>query len=76
MPQFRWPSVEHDIALAKEVVGRRPTKLSDWETIARVLSSAFTSPSKVVDIRGRGCRERMERLLMKFRSEDRKSLKR
>ena len=33
MPQFRWPRVEHDIALAKEVVGRHPTKLSDWETI-------------------------------------------
>ena len=34
MPQFRWPEVANDISLARKVVGRRPSKLADWEVIA------------------------------------------
>ena len=76
MPQFRWPDVENDIFLAREVVGHRPTKAADWEAIAGILNAAFSTPSKVVQLKGRGCRERLERLLDKFRSEDTQSLKR
>ena len=76
MPQFRWPDVENDIFLAREVVGRRPTKAADWEVIASTLNAAFSTPTRIVQLKGRGCRERLERLLGKFRSEESQSLKR
>ena len=76
MPQFRWPEVKHDIALAKEVASTRPSKPSDWERIAGALSSTFSNEGKTIELKGRGCRERMDRLLEKYRVEDSKSLKR
>lgn len=76
MPQFRWPELQHDISLAREVAGSRPSKPSDWETIAGTLSVAFSTEEKAVELKGRGCRERLERLLEKFKSDDSKSLKR
>ena len=76
MPQFRWPELFHNIALAREVVGQRPSKSADWEAIADVLSSMFTVPSRPVKLKGRGCKDRMDRLIQKFRAEDSQSLKR
>ena len=76
MPQFCWPEVKNDIYLAREVVGRRPSKLSDWEEIAAVLGSSFSTPAKPVHLKGRGCRERLERLVEKFRADDSLSLRR
>ena len=76
MPQFCWPEVQHDVFLAREVAAKRPTKPSEWETIADVLSTTFTTSSKRVQLKGRGCKERMERLLAKFRSDDTQALKR
>ena len=76
MPQFRWPQVENDISLAREVVGQRPSRPADWDIVAVVLSSAFSTPNKPVHLRGRGCRERMDRLIEKFRADDTQSLKR
>ena len=68
--------MSHDIALAKEVISLRPEKPVDWDTIACTLSSTFSSEDKPVVLKGRGCRERLELLLKKFRDEDRKALKR
>ena len=76
MPQFRWPTVSNDVMLAREVAAQRPSKLADWEDIATVLSSAFSTPSKTVKLKGRGCRERMDRLIAKYRSDDSQSLRR
>ena len=76
MPQFRWPALFYDIALAREVASCRPNKSEDWEDIARTLSVAFSTLNKPVELKGRGCRERMGRLLDKLRSEDSLSLKR
>ena len=78
MPQFRWPEVANDISVAREVVGRRPSKLADWEVIAGILSSAFSIPSKPVQLKGRGCtcREGLERLVDKFCADDSQSQKR
>ena len=76
MPQFRWPEVAHDISLAKEVASRRPAKSTDWEAIADLLSSMFATPSRPVQLKGRGCKDRMDRLIQKFRAEDAQSLKR
>ena len=76
MPQFRWPEVANDIMLAKEVVGRRPSKPADWDEIADILSSAFSTQAKPVKLKGRGCRERLERLVEKYRADESQSLRR
>ena len=76
MPQFRWPEMKHDVALAKEVASVRPSKPTDWEGIAGVLSVAFSTDDKPVALKGRGCRERLDRLIDKFKTEEAKSLKR
>ena len=76
MPQFRWSEVQNDIILAREVAAKRPSKLIDWESIAKTLSAAFTTSSRPVHLKGRGCKERMDRLLAKFSSDDTQSLKR
>ena len=76
MPQFRWPELKHDLALAREVISCRPSKLQDWDKIATKLSEVFSSEDKPVELKGRGCRDRTDRLLDKFKAEDSKSLKR
>ena len=76
MPQFRWPEVANDILLAREVIGRRPSKPADWDVIAGILSSVFSKPGKLVCLKGRGCRERLDRLVEKYRTDDTQSLKR
>ena len=76
MPQFRWPELSNDLSLAKEVASARPTKSADWEKIAEKLSILFSTIEKLVELKGRGCRERLDRLLDKFKTEDAKSLKR
>ena len=50
MPQFRWPEMKHDIALAKEVASVRPSKPADWEVIAGVLSAAFSTDDKPITL--------------------------
>ena len=76
MPQFRWPSVCNDLALDREVAAIRPSKPSEWEEVAAALNSTFSTEERFVDLKGRGCRERMERLIEKFRADDAKSLRR
>ena len=76
MPQFRWPEVAQDISLAKEVASRRPSKPSEWDTIADLLSTAFSTTRKTIHLKGRGCRERMDRLLDKFHTDEAQALKR
>ena len=51
----------HDVALAKNVICFRPTKPVDWDEIAAKLSEAFSAAKgKLVELKGRGCRERMD----------------
>jgi len=76
MPNFRWPLLYHDIALAKEVISLRPEKPSDWGNIATKLSAIFSSKEKPVMIKGRACRERLDLLLKKYKEEDVKALRR
>lgn len=73
---FRWPFIEHDIMLATEVAGRKPTSPKEWQDIADILSKEFSKGSKTVDLTGRSCRERLDRLITKHKDEDKKSLKR
>ena len=72
MAPFRWPTTSNEIMLATEVAARKPKSPADWETI---LSHAFSSDHKQVDLTGRACRERLECLINKFKEEDKKSLK-
>ncbi|CAB4023790.1 Hypothetical predicted protein [Paramuricea clavata] len=76
MGPFRWPSIENDIALAREVAASRPEKPNDWDKIGTRLSEHFSTDGKPVELKARGCRERMDRLLSKYKQEDAKSLKR
>ena len=74
MPGFRWEMV-HDLALAKEVAARRPEKPVGWIEIADILNSMFNTDEKPVLLKGRGCKDRMDLLLKKYKDEDSKSLK-
>ena len=64
MPGFPW-ELQQDIALASEVATSRPQKLQDWDEIAVTLSAVFSSDEKPVQLKSRGCRERMDLLLKK-----------
>ena len=77
MAPFRWPLLQHDVDLAKEVVASRPEKPCDWDNIASRLNPLFSVPNgKVVEFKGRSCRERMDRLLTKYKADDALALKR
>ncbi|XP_028410542.1 stress response protein NST1-like [Dendronephthya gigantea] len=75
MSPFRWPKIEHDLMLATEVAARSPKSGTDWETIASILSKAFSTDGNRIELTGRSCRERMDRLLAKHKEDDKKSLK-
>ena len=76
MPTFRWPDTSYDIILAKEVVASRPTKPLDWDLIASKLNGVFSTEDVPVYLKGRGCKERMERLLNKYKTDDTASIRR
>ena len=76
MPQFQWLGLHDDLSLAREVASTHPSKSVDCEKIAGTLTALFSTKGKPVELKGRGCRERLERLLDKFKSDDSKSLKR
>ena len=76
MPCFRWPETRHDVNLVKEEAAHRPSKPLDWEEIAATLSEKFFSEERPVELKGSGCRERLERVLAKYKADDAKALKR
>ena len=76
MAPFHWPETRHDLALAKEVAQYMAEKPQEWEDIAKRLSKAFSTRAKQVELKGRGCRERMDRILDRYKEENAKALKR
>ena len=76
MAPFPWPELSHDKALLLEVATKKPERPADWEDIALNLSLAFSTPNNAVEIKGRACRERLDRLIHKFKNEDAKALRR
>ena len=76
MALFHWPEARHELALAKQVAQHNPQKPDEWEAVARRLSKAFSTDSYTVELKGRGCHEKMDRILTKYKEEDMKSLKR
>lgn len=75
MPGFRW-DLKQDIALATVVVSKRPHKPVGWSDVAEDLNASFSTEDKPVQLKGRGCRERMDLLLKKYKDDDKKALKR
>ena len=74
-----WPlltKTRHDLALAKEVAKYMPEKPHEWEDRAKRLSEAYSTEVKQVELKGRGCRERKDRMLDKYEEENAKALKR
>ena len=71
MPPFRWPKVEHDLALVKEYTESRPSKPDEWDEVAKRLSVVFQSK-----VKGRGCREHLDLLIKKHKADEKKALKR
>ena len=74
MPGFRY-DLRHDLALANEVAVMRPSKLPEWESVATKLSIQFSTDEKPVQLKRRGCRERLELLLKKYQEDGKKALK-
>ena len=72
----RWPSIHNDLALAKEVPSRKPQVHQEWNELATVLSEVFSSDSNRVELKGRGCRERLARLIEKNEQDDKNRKKR
>lgn len=64
------------MALAKEVAQDSPEKPDEWEAVDKRLSKAFSMDSYTVELKGRGCLEKMDRILTKYKEEDVKGLKR
>jgi hypothetical protein len=61
--------------LATEVTARNPKRPVAWESIAGILSQAFSTDEKKIDLTGRACRERMDRLITKHKEDDKISWK-
>ena len=76
MAPFRWTEARHEFTLAKEVAQHSPEKPDEWDAVAKRLSKAFSTDSYTVEHKGRGCREKMDRILTKYKEEDMKGLKR
>ena len=58
------------------MTANKPEKPAEWEAIATRLSMVFSSEEKTVHLKGRGCKNRMELLLAKYKAEDARNLKR
>ena len=60
MAPFRWPEPRHELALAKEEAQHNPEKPNEWEAVTRRLGKAFSLDSFTVELKGRGCREKID----------------
>ena len=76
MSPFRWPKLEHDIALCKEVIALRPKIAEEWDTLALALSVIFSTGDNMVSLKGRACWEHLDLLLKKFKADEKAALKR
>ena len=70
MAPFRWPEMK------QEVAKYFPEKPQEWDEVAKIPRKAFSTEDKRVEVKGRGCREKMDRILEKYQSEEAKALKR
>ena len=64
MAPFRKTDVKHEQALAKEVAKYFPEKPQESDEVGKILSKAFSTDDK--QVKGRECREKMDRILVKY----------
>ena len=76
MAPFRLPLPLNDVMLATEVAARKPMCATEWDVIASILSTVFSTNERKVVLSGRACRERLDRILNKYLEDDKKALKR
>ena len=69
MAPFRWLEMKHELALAKELAKYFPEQPHEWDEVAKTLSKALSTNNKQVEVKERGCREKMDRILEKFKSD-------
>ena len=60
----------NDLMLATEVASRNQKNGTEWETIPCALTD-----DKSVEVTGRACREQLDRLIAKYKEDDKRSLK-
>ena len=53
LTKFWWPKINNNLVLAREVAACRPTKACDWDEIAIMLNTLFSSPEREVDFKGK-----------------------
>ena len=58
-----------------KILRPNPEKPDEWEAIAKRLGEVFSTDSNTVELKGRGCREKMDRILTKYKAEEVKDLK-
>ena len=63
------------MAFVKEVAQDSPKKPDEWEAVDKRLGKAFSTDSYTVELKGKGCREKMNQILTKYKEEDVKGLK-
>ena len=63
MALFQQSEMKHELALAQEVAKYFPEKPQEWDEVAKILSKAFSTDDKQVEVKERGCREKMDRIL-------------
>ena len=76
MAPFRWPLPLNDMMLATEFAARKPTCATKWDVMASILSTVFSTNERKVELTGRACRERLDRILNKYLEDNKKALKR
>lgn len=76
MASFRWSLVQNDIDFVIEVDVVRFEKLFDWDFIVVKFSNYFLILENLVELIGRSCRERMDRVFEKYKFEEFRFLKR
>ena len=76
MAPFRWPLPLNDMMLATEFAARKPTCATKWHVMASILSTVFSTNERKVELTGRACRERLNRILNKYLEDNKKALKR
>ena len=66
----------NDVMLATKVVARKPMCATEWDVIASILSTVFSTNERKVVLTGQACRERLDHILNKYLEDDKKALKR
>lgn len=65
MAPFRWPTTANQSEWPSSC--RWPRLTTDWKAIVKIVSAVLNTEEKSIKLTGRACRERIDRLLNKFR---------